>query len=44
MKRSKDDLAKMRKAGRVVAEMHARIREAIRPGVTTASSIRSAAT
>ena len=25
----------MRKAGRVVAEMHARIREAIRPGVTT---------
>jgi methionyl aminopeptidase len=26
----------MRKAGRVVAEMHARIREAIRPGVTTA--------
>jgi methionyl aminopeptidase len=36
MKRSKDDLAKMRKAGRVVAEMHARIREAIRPGVTTA--------
>jgi methionyl aminopeptidase len=36
VKRSKDDLAKMRKAGRVVAEMHARIREAIRPGVTTA--------
>ncbi len=35
MKRSKDDLAKMRKAGRVVAEMHACIREAIRPGVTT---------
>ena len=28
-------LAKMRKAGRVVAEMHASIREAIRPGVTT---------
>jgi methionyl aminopeptidase len=26
----------MRKAGRVVAEMHARIREAVRPGVTTA--------
>jgi methionyl aminopeptidase len=25
----------MRKAGRVVAEMHARIREAVRPGVTT---------
>ena len=35
MKRSKDDLSKMRKAGRVVAEMHACIREAIRPGVTT---------
>ena len=35
MKRSKDDLAKMRKAGRVVAEMHACIRDAIRPGVTT---------
>ena len=35
MKRSKDDLAKMRKAGRVVAEMHSCIREAIRPGVTT---------
>lgn len=28
-------LAKMRKAGRVVAEMHAEIREAIRPGVST---------
>ena len=28
-------LAKMRAAGRVVAEMHASIREAIRPGVTT---------
>jgi methionyl aminopeptidase len=36
VKRSADDLAKMRRAGRVVAEMHARIREAIRPGVTTA--------
>jgi methionyl aminopeptidase len=35
VKRSKDDLAKMRKAGRVVAEMHSCIREAIRPGVTT---------
>ena len=35
MRRSSSDLAKMRKAGRVVAEMHARIREAIRPGVTT---------
>jgi methionyl aminopeptidase len=36
VKRSKSDLAKMRKAGRVVAEMHHRIRSAIRPGVTTA--------
>jgi methionyl aminopeptidase len=36
VRRSKDDLAKMRKAGRVVAEMHERIRDAIRPGVTTA--------
>ena len=26
----------MRRAGRVVAEMHAEIRDAIRPGVTTA--------
>jgi len=36
MRRSADEIAKMRKAGKVVAEMHARIREAIRPGVTTA--------
>lgn len=36
MRRSKDELAKMRKAGKVVAEMHAEIRAAIRPGVTTA--------
>ncbi|MGQ0830459.1 MAG: type I methionyl aminopeptidase [Microthrixaceae bacterium] len=35
MKRSASDLAKMREAGRVVAEMHDRIRAAIRPGVTT---------
>jgi len=34
MRRSTDEIAKMRKAGRVVAEMHDRIREAIRPGVT----------
>jgi methionyl aminopeptidase len=34
MRRSPDEIAKMRKAGRVVAEMHDRIREAIRPGVT----------
>lgn len=37
MKRSASDLAKMRRAGRVVAEMHACIREAVRPGVTTAA-------
>ncbi|MDP1820326.1 MAG: type I methionyl aminopeptidase [Acidimicrobiales bacterium] len=36
MRRSADDLAKMRRAGRVVAEMHAAIRQALRPGVTTA--------
>ena len=35
MRRSATELATMRRAGRVVAEMHARIREAIRPGVTT---------
>src|SRR5947209_5479480 len=36
MRRSADEIAKMRKAGRVVAEMHARIRDALRPGVTGA--------
>jgi methionyl aminopeptidase len=36
VRRSREEIAKMRKAGRVVAEMHERIREAIRPGVTTA--------
>ena len=35
MRRSFDELAKMRKAGRVVAEMHEATRQAIRPGVTT---------
>lgn len=35
MRRNKDELAKMRKAGRVVAEMHAKTREAVRPGITT---------
>src|SRR5437660_2390542 len=35
MRKSADEIAVMRKAGRVVAEMHASIREAIRPGVTT---------
>jgi methionyl aminopeptidase len=33
--RKKDELAKMRKAGKVVAEMHDVTRAAIRPGVTT---------
>ena len=36
MRRTNDELAKMRRAGRVVAEMHEATREAIRPGVTTA--------
>jgi methionyl aminopeptidase len=36
MRRSHDELAKMRRAGRVVAEMHAATRGAARPGVTTA--------
>jgi methionyl aminopeptidase len=35
VRKSADQLAKMRKAGRVVAEMHEKVREAIRPGVTT---------
>lgn len=34
--RSVGDIAKMRVAGRVVAEMHAAISDAVRPGVTTA--------
>jgi methionyl aminopeptidase len=33
--RNKEELAKMRKAGKVVAEMHEVTRAAIRPGVTT---------
>jgi methionyl aminopeptidase len=33
--RTADQIAVMRRAGRVVAEMHEAIREAIRPGVTT---------
>jgi methionyl aminopeptidase len=36
VRRSADELAKMRKAGRVVAEIHEATRAAIRPGVTTA--------
>ena len=35
MRRSPDEIAKMRKAGRVVAEMHEATRSAIKPGVTT---------
>lgn len=35
MRRSGDELAKMRRAGRVVAEMHEATRAAIAPGVTT---------
>lgn len=35
-RRTPDEIAVMRRAGRVVAEMHAVCREAIRPGVTTA--------
>jgi methionyl aminopeptidase len=36
VRRTTDELAKMRRAGRVVAEMHEETRAAIRPGVTTA--------
>jgi methionyl aminopeptidase len=36
MRRTADEIAKMRKAGRVVAEMHEATRAAARPGVTTA--------
>jgi methionyl aminopeptidase len=35
MRRNDEELAKMRKAGRVVAEMHEATREACKPGVTT---------
>ena len=37
MRRSAEDLAKMRRAGKVVAEMHECIRAALRPGTTTAA-------
>jgi len=43
VRRNADELAKMRKAGRVVAEMHAETRQAIRPGVTTGELNRIAA-
>lgn len=36
MRRSAEEIAKMRRAGRVVAEMHERTRQAARPGITTA--------
>src|SRR5579872_6761368 len=36
MRRTDEEIAKMRRAGRVVAEMHEATRAAIRPGVTTA--------
>ncbi len=35
MRRKPEEIAKMRKAGKVVAEIHQRLREAIKPGVTT---------
>ncbi len=35
MRRNRDELAKMRRAGRVVAEIHQATRAVIRPGVTT---------
>ena len=35
MRRNAAELAKMRRAGRIVAEMHERTREAAKPGVTT---------
>ncbi|MFP3901647.1 MAG: type I methionyl aminopeptidase, partial [Acidimicrobiia bacterium] len=34
-RRTREEIRVMRRAGRVVAEMHDRIREALRPGVTT---------
>jgi methionyl aminopeptidase len=37
VRKTAEQLAKMRAAGRVVAEMHDEIRKAIRPGVTTAA-------
>jgi methionyl aminopeptidase len=35
VRRTKEEIAKMRRAGKVVAEMHAATREAAKPGVTT---------
>ncbi len=42
VRRNADELAKMRKAGKVVAEMHAATRAAARPGVTTLDLDRAA--
>jgi methionyl aminopeptidase len=36
MRRKPEEIAKMRRAGKVVAEMHEKTREAIKPGITTA--------
>src|SRR5690349_3932570 len=36
MRRKPEEIAKMRLAGKVVAEMHEETRAAVRPGVTTA--------
>src|SRR5260221_9068217 len=35
MRRAKEDIAKMRRAGKVVAEMHEKCTEAAKPGATT---------
>ncbi len=35
MRRKPEEIAKMRRAGKVVAEMHEKTREAVKPGVTT---------
>src|SRR5271155_798533 len=42
MRRNADELAKMRRAGRVVAEIHEATRAAIKPGVTTMDLDRAA--
>ncbi len=42
MRRNKEEIAKMRRAGRVVAEMHAETRAAAKPGATTADLDRAA--
>src|SRR5215469_14448007 len=42
VRRSAEEIAKMRRAGRVVAEMHEATRRAAKPGVTTADLDRAA--